>query len=126
MFFAGELLDETGPISEVAVQPLFADITLDKSGTVTIPVPGGHTVFLYGIDSEFGIAGTPVPDRTLAVLGDGDSVSITGEVGTRFLLVAGEPIGEPVARHGPFVMNSREEILATLDDWNEGRFLAAS
>jgi len=123
---AGTLLGETGPIVDVAVGPLYADVTLTKNGNITIPVPEGHTVFLYGIDSEFGIEGVPIPNRTLAVLTDGDGVTVTGEKDTRFLLVAGAPIGEPVARYGPFVMNTREEILATLDDWNEGRFLLAS
>lgn len=123
---AGDMLGESGPITEVAVKPLYADVTMTKNGTISIPVPTGHTVFLYGIDSEFGIEGLPVPDRALAILSDGDQVRVTGEAGTRFLLVAGAPIGEPVARYGPFVMNTREEIMQTLDDWNEGRFLAAS
>jgi len=123
---AGDMLGESGPITEVAVQPLFADVTLTRSGNITLPVPAGHTAFLYGIDSEFGVEGDPIPDRSLAILTDGDRVTITGEKGTRFLLVAGAPIGEPVARYGPFVMNTREEISATLDDWNEGRFLVTS
>lgn len=123
---AGEILGHHGPISEVAVQPLYADVTLTKTGNISVPVPKGHTAFLYGIDSAFGVEGTPVPDRVLAILSDGDSVTVTGEKGTRFLLVAGAPIGEPVARYGPFVMNTREEIMQTLEDWNEGHFLAAS
>lgn len=123
---AGSLDGTKGPITEVAVQPFYADVTLTKSGNITLPVPRGHTAFLYGIDSEFGVEGMPVPNRTLAVLTDGESVTVTGEAGTRFLIVAGAPIGEPVARYGPFVMNTREEIMQTLDDWNEGRFLKAS
>jgi len=122
---AGDLAGETGPITEVAAAPFYADITLTRSGNVTLPVPTGHTAFLYGIDSEFGVAGSPVPNRTVAVLTDGDSVTVTGEKGTRFLMIAGAPFGEPVARYGPFVMNTREEIMATLDDWNSGRFLEA-
>jgi len=123
---AGDMLGENGPITEIAVKPLFADITLTISGNVTLSVPRDHTVFLYGIDSEFGIEGTPIPDRTLAILSRGDSITVTGEVGTRFLLVAGAPIGEPVARYGPFVMNTNAEIRQTLEDWNKGTFLKAS
>jgi redox-sensitive bicupin YhaK (pirin superfamily) len=122
---AGKLAGARGPIVEVEAKPLYADITLTRSGNVTIPVPKGHTAFLYSIDSEFGVESMPIPDRTLAILTDGDAVTVTGEVGTRFLLIAGAPIGEPVARYGPFVMNTREEIMATLDDWNSGRFLEA-
>lgn len=122
---AGSLLGADGPVQEIAVKPLFADITLTRSGTIALPTPTGHTAFVYGIDSDFGISGQPVPTRALAVLSDGDSISVTGEKGTRFLLIAGAPIGEPVARYGPFVMNTRDEIRQTIDDWNQGRFINA-
>ncbi|MBL4789184.1 MAG: pirin family protein [Kordiimonadaceae bacterium] len=120
---AGDLLGERGPISEVKIQPFFADIRLTKDGTITLPVQLGHTAFLYGIDSDLTVAGMPVPSRTLAVLTGGDSVQITGKEGTRFILVSAQPIGEPIARMGPFVMNTRAEIKATVRDWNNGTFL---
>jgi redox-sensitive bicupin YhaK (pirin superfamily) len=122
----GSLLSTDGPVQEIAVKPLFADITMTHSGNITLPVPLGHTAFIYGIDSDFSVSDQPVPTRTLAVLSDGDNIKITGEKNTRFLLVAGAPIGEPIARHGPFVMNTRDEIIATMNDWNQGRFLNAS
>ncbi|PCI64293.1 MAG: hypothetical protein COB37_01540 [Kordiimonadales bacterium] len=120
---AGDLLGETGPISEVKIQPFFADIRLTKEGTITLPVQLGHTAFLYGIDSDLTVAGIPVSSRTLAVLTDGDSVQISGKKGARFILVSAQPIGEPIARMGPFVMNTRAEIKATVRDWNNGTFL---
>lgn len=121
----GDLLGKSGPVHEIAVSPLFADITLEREGTITVPVPKGHTAFVYGINNAFQIEGKHVPQRTLAVLNDGNSVTIIGEKDTRLLLVAAAPIGEPVARYGPFVMNTAEEIQATLDDWNSGKFLKA-
>lgn len=122
----GELLGEKGPVNEIAVEPMFADITMTHSGKITVPVPTGHTVFLYGINNAFQVEGGQVPPRALAVLSDGETVTINGEKDTRLLLVAAAPIGEPVARYGPFVMNTQEEIQATLKDWNSGRFIAAA
>jgi len=121
----GGLLEQKGPVNEIAVKPLFADITLSRTGTVTIPVPLGHTAFLYGINTGFSVEDQLVPPRAIAVLGDGAAVAVDGEKGTRFLLIAAAPIGEPVVRYGPFVMNTREEIQATLEDWNQGSFLEA-
>ncbi len=67
---------------------------------------------------------TPVPYRTLAILGDGDAVALHNDTGkpARALLIAGKPIGEPIVRYGPFVMNTREEIQQAFNDFKEGRF----
>jgi len=123
---AGSLNGTTGPVSEIAIAPLYMDVTLTENGEATLPIPLGHTAVIYGIDSEFTINNTLVPSRTLAILTDGNNVTISGEAGTRFLLIAGAPIREPIARYGPFVMNTREEIMQTLDDWNKGVFHNAS
>ncbi len=122
---AGSLNGVTGPVTEIAVQPLFADVTLMKSGTVSLPVEPGHTAFIYSADDDLRVADSSVPRRTLAILGDGDNISISGEAKARFILVAGKPIGEPVARYGPFVMNTRDEIMQAINDWNDGSFLGA-
>lgn len=119
---AGDLAGKTGPVRDIAVRPLYADITL-TGGTAILPVQPGHTVFLYGITGAAEIEGQTLGPRMLAILGDGDTLRVTGEKDTRFILAAGAPTREPVARYGPFVMNTREEILATIDDWNAGRFL---
>lgn len=120
---AGSLLGYKGPITDIAVNPLFADITLTHTGNITLPVPTGHSAFLYGIEGGFSVEDAPVAPRAIAVLGDGETVRITGKKDTRLLLVAAAPIGEPVVRQGPFVMNTREEIKIAFDDWKEGRFL---
>ncbi|WP_417449186.1 pirin family protein [Kordiimonas sp.] len=123
---AGSLLGEEGAVKDIAARPFFADITLTSDADVTLPVDAGHTAFLYGIQGDIIVGGEAVPARTLAVLSDGDHVNVRGKAGTRFLMIAGKPNNEPVARYGPFVMNTREEIMATIDDWNKGRFLSAS
>lgn len=122
---AGKLLGEEGPVREIAVKPLFADVTMTETGTIELPLPSDHTAFVYGITTAFEIEGEEVSPRTLAVLGKGETLRIKGPAGTRFIVVAGAPIGEPIARYGPFVMNTREEIMQTLDDWNRGKFIAA-
>jgi len=120
---AGTLGGKAGPVTDIAVKPLYADITMTASEAV-IDIPSGHTAFIYGISGGLNIQDQPVPARTLAVLGDGDQVTVAARPGARFLLVAAAPIQEPVARYGPFVMNTRKEIMATLDDWDQGRFLS--
>lgn len=120
---AGDLLGETGPVRDIAVKPFFADITLTE-GEATLPVASGHTAFIYGIKGGLVIGEQPVPTRTLAILANGDQVTVKGKPGAQFLLVAGAPTREPVARYGPFVMNTKDEILATIDDWNKGHFLS--
>lgn len=120
---AGTLEGQEGAVKDIAVKPLFADVTLTGDGPARLPVSAEHTVFVYGIEGTLTIDGQAVPPRALVVLTDGDTVEVSGAEGNRFLLVAGSPIGEPVARYGPFVMNTREEIMATLDDWNRGTFL---
>ena len=122
---AGNLLGEEGPVKEIAVKPLFADITMTNEGTITIPLPTTHTAFVYGVTSSFEIGGKNAAPRTLTVLTEGDTLQIKGTEGTRFILVAGAPINEPIARYGPFVMNTREEIMQTIDDWNTGKFVDA-
>lgn len=122
---AGQLNGATGPVTEIAVQPFFADITLTETGSVSLPVEQGHTAFIYSADHDLEIAGKVIDQRTLIVLDDGNTVTIEGEKDSRFILVAGKPIGEPIARYGPFVMNTREEIMQAVDDWNKGTFLSA-
>jgi len=65
----------------------------------------------------------PLAQRALGILSQGDHVSVVaGASATRFLLVAGQPLGEPIARGGPFVMNTKDEILQAFSDYQNGRF----
>ena len=75
------------------------------------PVAPGRNVFLYVVKGEVSVAGTVVPQWNLAALGDGDAVQIAAVSDAVVLLGHAEPIGEPVFSHGPFVMNTREEII---------------
>lgn len=116
-----------GAVREIAAQPIYFDVTLPLGASLQQAIPRGHNAFVYVIEGELTVQGnensSTVPPETLAVLGDGDRLSARAEAGkTRFLLVAGKPFNEPVARSGPFVMNTQEEILQAYADYRSGLF----
>ena len=116
-----------GAVREIAAQPIYFDVTLPLGARLQQAIPHGHNAFVYVIEGELTVEGkgdsTAVPPQTLAVLGDGDRLNARAEAGkTRFLLVAGKPFNEPVARSGPFVMNTQEEILQAYADYRSGLF----
>lgn len=112
-----------GPVEQIAAKPLYFDISLPAGGGYTEVLPQGHNAFVYVIEGALEIADTPVPAGSLAVLADGEQLQLRAvPVAARFLLVAGKPFNEPVARSGPFVMTSREEIEQAYDDYRSGRF----
>ncbi len=120
---AGESADISGPVKGISVNPIFMEIGMPANTSVTRPVPAGHNGFCYVFEGEAEIGGGKVPAAHLAVLGPGDAVNLrSGELATRLLLVAGRPIGEPIARYGPFVMNTREEIQQAFHDYQSGNF----
>jgi redox-sensitive bicupin YhaK (pirin superfamily) len=117
-----------GPVEELAVAPKFIDVTLPPGGAFRETVPRGHTAFAYVDQGEvsLGAERRAVKAPALVVFGDGDLVEASaGAGGGRFLLAAARPLGEPVARYGPFVMNTRAEIEQTLEDLRTGRFIRA-
>lgn len=115
-----------GPVEGLAVAPKFLDVTLPAGATLREAVPRGHTAFAY-VDQgavRFGPARTAARAPALVVFGDGDVVEASGAPGGgRFLLAAAQPLGEPIARHGPFVMNTRAEIEQALRDLRSGQFI---
>jgi redox-sensitive bicupin YhaK (pirin superfamily) len=117
-----------GPVEGLAVAPKFIDVTLPAGATFREAVPRGHTVFAYVDHGEvrFGPEHTRVSAPALVVFGDGDVVEASaGAGGGRFLLAAARPLHEPIARYGPFVMNTRAEIEQTLEELRTGRFIRA-
>jgi redox-sensitive bicupin YhaK (pirin superfamily) len=115
-----------GPVEGLAVAPTFLDVKLPSGATFRELVPRGHTTFAYVDQGEvrFGPSQTVASAPALIVFGDGDLVEASaGAAGGRFLLAAARPLGEPIARHGPFVMNTRAEIEQALRDLRTGRFI---
>ncbi|TNE39631.1 MAG: pirin family protein [Alphaproteobacteria bacterium] len=111
-----------GPVTGVATDPIYLDITLSPGGSYTHAIPEGHTAFAYVFDGAVEIEGERVEKDHLAILSDGDSVTLQSAKGGRAILVAGRPLGEPVARYGPFVMNTYAEIQQAVHDFQSGNF----
>ncbi|MBF0171267.1 MAG: pirin family protein, partial [Nitrospinae bacterium] len=108
---AGRFGDVVGAVREVAVDPLYLDLRLEPGAGLTVPVAADHDGFIYPYRGSVTVEGGPLERGTLGVLGPGDMVAlVAGRGGAGALLVAGRPLGEPVARYGPFVMNTRAEI----------------
>jgi redox-sensitive bicupin YhaK (pirin superfamily) len=114
-----------GPVTEIAADPTYLDIAIPAGESFSQPVQRGHSAFAYIFEGEgaFGPAqglGSP----KLVVFGDGDHVEARAAAqSVRFLLVSGKPLGEPIARYGPFVMNTAEEIQQALRDLRNGTFV---
>ena len=120
-------LGTEGAVQEIAAQPIYFDVTLPTGARLQQAIPSVHNAFIYVIEGmltvEGGVEEDAIPAGTLAVLGDGERLRAHAEASrTRFLLVAGKPFNEPVARSGPFVMNTRDEVMQAYADYRSGQF----
>ena len=141
---AGAAAGVTGPVRDVVTRPEYLDVTVPAGRTFVHATPRGHTVFAYVIggrgvfsdqEEAFPYEGEGerqldvrrdrhVGDGHLVLFGDGDAVTVAaGAEPVRFLLVSGKPIGEPVAWHGPIVMNTQEELRVAFDELERGTFI---
>jgi redox-sensitive bicupin YhaK (pirin superfamily) len=114
-----------GPVHTLSGAPLFLDIQLDPKSTFSQTVAQSHRGFLYVIEGavRVGDSKTALAQEHLGVLGPGERVHLSSDDSpTRVLLVAGQPVDEAVVRYGPFVMNTRQQILEAIQDFQEGRF----
>jgi redox-sensitive bicupin YhaK (pirin superfamily) len=120
---AGVLAGTRGPIDTGATEPTYLDVALPAGARFRHALPRDHAAFVYVYDGALRLAGTDVAARHLAVLGTGGKVEATASGGpARFLLLAGKPLREPVAKYGPFVMNTTAEIRQAMTDYQTGRF----
>jgi redox-sensitive bicupin YhaK (pirin superfamily) len=124
---AGEFNGTKGPVQGGATEPLYLDVRVEPGKRAEIALPAGHKAFAYVYQGTalVGSEGKELVRGDLAVLGDGENVDVSaGEAPSAFIVVAGKPLNEPVVRYGPFVMNSRAEIVQAFEDFNSGRFTA--
>lgn len=126
---AGQVGAVQGPISQPATDPTYLDVALNGGAQYVHELPEQHAAFLYVYEGSVrvgdGARGSSVKTGELAVLGEGESVRLTGESNdtvSHAILVAGRPLREPVARHGPFVMNTREQLIQAVQDFQNGKF----
>lgn len=123
---AGAIAGTSGPVTGIAADPIYADVFVPPHASFTQLVSQGHSAFAYVFEGEarFADDGAMISSPQLVVWGDGDQVSVTtAEKPVRFLFVSGAPLREPVARYGPFVMNTKEEIEQTLRELRQGTFV---
>lgn len=113
-----------GPVVNDHTYPTYMDISIPPGVTFEQPIDLSHNAFIYVIQGELAVGeqAQVVGEKTLGVFGQGNQISLTARSETRFMLAAGKPLNEPVARGGPFVMNTKEEINQAFDDFRRGQF----
>jgi quercetin 2,3-dioxygenase len=124
---AGNAFDKTGPITGIDVDPLFLDVTVTKGVRFETPLAASHNAFAFVTDGAVRIGPSRAEVRAgqLALLGRGDRVIAHCDASSgRMVVIAGRPIGEPVARGGPFVMNTQDEIRQAWEDYRSGRLVS--
>lgn len=121
---AGEVAGVKGPVTEIAADPSYFDVILEPGKEYEFSIASDHTAFAYLYDGS-GLFGESSIDATrLVIFGNGELIRTkAGSKGMKFLLVSGKPLGEPIARYGPFVMNTQEEIARALQDLRNGTFV---
>jgi redox-sensitive bicupin YhaK (pirin superfamily) len=118
---AGELFGLTGP-GRTQTPISYAHVTVDEGASVSTVLPSDHSVLAYAMTGAFRVGDTEVDEGVLAIV-DGDELTITGTAPrSEVIIVTGRPIGEPVARYGPFVMNTDTEIRQAFIDFDRGLF----
>ena len=123
---AGKFENSEGPIKKHNVDPTYFDIELNKEKEFNHKISIEHNAFIYLINGQIQI-GTKkhhiIQDSTLILLSKGEDLKVTALTKAKFLLISGKPIGEKIARGGPFVMNTKKEILEAIDDYHNGTFV---
>lgn len=121
---AGESRGVAGAVTRTATQPLYLDIHLPAGASFEHPLPAGHNAFVVVYRGAAEIAGQRVPEKQLAILDNdaaADGVRVSAWEDSRLLLIAGQPLDEPIAQYGPFVMNTEQEIYQAINDYRSGR-----
>jgi len=119
---AGALGSERGPVDGISVQPTLLDVRLPAGGRFEHELPREHTLFAYVLEgnAQLGSSLSDVGEGQIAVFTPGQVLAARSNSGARLLLVAGQKIGEPVARRGPFVMNTQAELEQAYEDYQNG------
>jgi hypothetical protein len=120
---AGESHGVAGAMQRETTQPLYLDLHFEAGSHFAQSLPALHNAFVYVYRGELRVGDTTVPSQRMAILRNaGDGVVLHADAPARALLVAGRPLNEPIAQYGPFVMNTKEEIMQAVQDFQAGRF----
>jgi redox-sensitive bicupin YhaK (pirin superfamily) len=122
---AGQVGAVRGPIAQPATDPTYLDVGLEAGTEYVHELPNAHAAFMYVYEGAMRAGAKLVEAGQLAVLSEGTELKLVGEekgVTSRAIVVAGRPLREPVARYGPFVMNTRAQLMEAVEDFQNGRF----
>jgi redox-sensitive bicupin YhaK (pirin superfamily) len=123
---SGKFQDKIGPIKGISIDPIYLDVELEKNKIFYFIVPSSHNAFVYLVTGEIKIGNNKhgkLQNSNLICLQNGNDLNISAIKKSKFLVIAGRPIGEPIARGGPFVMNTKEEIHKAVQDYHSGNFV---
>ncbi|WP_066340836.1 pirin family protein [Azohydromonas lata] len=124
---AGTSHGVAGAVQRERTEPLYLDLHLPAGAAFEQALPAAHNAFIYVYRGALDVADTPVAVQRMALLRNdagSDGVRMrAGAEGARALLIAGQPLNEPIAQYGPFVMNSNEQIFQAVEDFRAGRFV---
>ena len=123
---AGKFEKAKGPVRGHNVEPVYFDVELNKDKQFNSKLPSTHNSFIYLINGEIEIGEIKhdkVKDSTLILLSKGEDLKVKANTNTKFLVISGKPINEEIARGGPFVMNTKAEILQAVQDYHNGTFV---
>jgi len=123
---AGKFKNVEGSVKGHNVEPVYFDIELEKNKNFNFELPSSHNSFIYLINGEIKIGEKThdkVKDSTLILLTKGEKLNVSSLTRAKFLLISGKPIGEQIARGGPFVMNTKAEVLQAVQDYHNGTFV---
>ena len=123
---SGKFENAEGPVKGHNIEPVYFDIELKKDKDFTFELPSTHNSFIYLINGEIKIGEqthNKIKDSTLILLTKGEKIQVSALFKSKFLLISGKPIGEQIARGGPFVMNTKAEVLQAVQDYHYGTFV---
>lgn len=122
---AGRSHGVEGAVQREGTEPLYLDIELGAGASFEQQLPPGHNAFLYVFRGEVTVEGKTVPSTRMAILAnppEAEGVRIKAAEASRVLLIAGRPLGEPIAQYGPFVMNTQAQLQQAVEDFRAGKF----
>ena len=124
---AGSTHGVQGAVQRDGTEPLYLDLHMDAGASFEQPLPSAHNAFVYVYRGALQIGAQAVPEKRMAILGNvGDGVRLgAGSEAARAILIAGRPLKEPIVQYGPFVMNSKQQIIQAVEDFRAGRLAAA-
>ena len=126
---AGRSHGVDGAMQREVTEPLYLDLEFPAGGGFAQPLPSSHNAFVYVYRGGLQIGATHVRTQRMAILANeanSGGVVLRAPAASRALLIAGKPLGEPIAQYGPFVMNTRDEIFQAVQDYQVGKFASSN